>query len=236
MQDKLRALVRLAEIDASARHLDEQLAGIPEELEERRLAVGSLEALVEGQRNQLEEAKRLLAAQEADLKARNDSLSRARGKSAKARNMREAQMAERELELVRRSIREGEEEKQRLEGLVNQISGILDAPLKELSDQKAALAEAEQSSEGRLSALRAERSELTKDRDQYATQIPKEIYRRYERIRPKLHPTVVEAADGVCQGCRLAIAPQLYNQIIRCDDFYQCQACTRFLYYPQSLL
>ena len=77
MQDKLRALVRLAEIDNSARDTDEQLNGIPEELEERRAAVQSLEALVGGQRTQLEEAKALIAQQEADIKTRNDMLAKA---------------------------------------------------------------------------------------------------------------------------------------------------------------
>ncbi|MEZ4336422.1 MAG: hypothetical protein R3B82_07330 [Sandaracinaceae bacterium] len=44
MHDKLKAFVKLAEIDASARHLEEQLEGIPLELEERRTAVQALRA------------------------------------------------------------------------------------------------------------------------------------------------------------------------------------------------
>lgn len=236
MQDKLRALVRLAEIDNSARDTDEQLRGIPQELEERRAAVQSLEALVGGQRTQLEEAKALIAQQEADLKTRNDMLAKARAKSAKARNMREAQMAERELESVRRSIGEGEQEKERLEGLVAQIGGVLEEPLRELDEQKKALAEAEASSGDKLAELEAERAKITVGRDEHVAKIPKRVYRRYERIRPKIHPAVVEAVDGVCTGCRMRISPQLYNQLIRGDDFYQCQACQRFLYHKEAVV
>lgn len=236
MQDKLRALVRLAEIDASARHLDEQLSGIPQELDERRAAVKSLEVLVGGQKTQMDEAEALLTQQQADLKTRSDMLARSRAKSAKARNMREADAAERELDAIRRSIRDGEEEKTRLEGVIQATRGVLEGPLTELEEQKTALDAAEAASGENLTNLAAERDEVTKGREEFSVHVPKPIYRRYERIRPKIHPAVVEARDGICQGCRMTIAPQLYNQLIAADDFYQCQQCQRFLYYKDTIL
>ncbi|MEC7519602.1 MAG: C4-type zinc ribbon domain-containing protein [Myxococcota bacterium] len=236
MHDKLRALVRLAEIDATARDVEEQLQGIPEELEERRAAVKALDALVHGQRGQLEEAERLLAQQEEELRSRNDLLAKSKAKSAKARNMREAQAAERELEAIRRAIRDAEEEKGRLQGVIEQTRSVLDEPLKELEEQQKGLAEAEAGSEEKLAGLKAELEEKTKGRAEYVPKVPKPVYRRYERIRPKIHPAVVEAADGVCQGCRMSISPQLYNQIIRGDDFYQCQACQRFLFHKEVVM
>src|SRR5687768_841882 len=123
VRDQLRALVQLAQIDGSARDIDNQLQGIPAELEERRLAVRALELLVSGQRGKLEEAERLLAQQEEDIKTRNDTLSRSKAKGAKARTMREAEMAERELEAVRRSIKDAETERERLKGLLDQTRG-----------------------------------------------------------------------------------------------------------------
>lgn len=236
MQDKLRALVRLAEIDASARHIEEQLRGIPEELEERRHAVQALEGLVGGQKEQMDEAERLLAQQEEELKMRSDLLAKSKAKSAKARNLREAEAADRELDAIRRSIREAEQEKERLQGVIEQTKSVLSEPLSELEEQKAALAKAQEGSDDKLEALREERDQKVQGREEYVGQIPKRIYRRYERIRPKIHPAVVEAVDGVCTGCRMRIPPQLYNQIVAGDDFYQCQACHRFLYHKDVVL
>lgn len=236
MQEQLRALVRLAEIDHSARHIEEQLRGIPQELEERRAAVASLEALVSGQKSQMEAAAKLLAQQEEELRIRSGSLAKSKAKSAKARNMREAEAAERELDSVRRSIRDAEEERARLQGQIEQSKSVLDAPLLELEEQKQALAEAEAGAEAKLSALRAEHATKVAGRDAFVSAIPKPIYRRYERIRPKIHPTVVEAIDGVCTGCRMQMAPQLYNQIVAGTDLHQCQACQRFLYHRDAIL
>ncbi|MCB9593583.1 MAG: hypothetical protein H6719_12690 [Sandaracinaceae bacterium] len=231
MQDKLKAFVKLAEIDASARHLEEQLEGIPVELEERRVAVEALEQLVHSQKREMDEAEALMTAQDEDLKLRSDMLSRSKAKGAKARNMREAEAAERELDAIRRSIKEGEAEKERLQGVIEQSRSILAEPLRELEEQKQNLAEAEAASEGRLAELRAERDVITAGRKEASGKIPKPIFRRYERLRTQIHPTLTEAKDGVCMGCRIQIAPQLYNQIIKGDDFYQCQACQRFLYH-----
>jgi predicted nucleic acid-binding Zn-ribbon protein len=236
VQDKLRALVRLAEIDASARGLDEQLEGIPRELEERRTAVRALEALVEGQRSQMAQAEKLLAQQDEELRQRNDALARSKAKGAKAKTMREAEASERELENIRRAMRDAEAEKERLAGVIAQTRKVLEKPLAELEQQKAALEEAERSSEGRLEKLRAERSQVVAGREKFTVELPKPVYRRYERIRPKVHPAVAEVVDATCIGCRMRLPPQLANQIQRAVDLYQCPHCQRFLYYKDLIV
>jgi len=120
--------------------------------------------------------------------------------------------------------------------VIEATRAVLEEPLKELAEQQRTLAEAEEGSEARLAALRAERDEITVGRDRFIAEIPKRVYRRYERIRPQIHPAVVEMVDGVCVGCRIHIAPQLANQLLRGDDFHQCQQCQRFLYSKDALL
>lgn len=231
MQDKLRALVRLAEIDASARGLDDQLEGIPRELEERQGSVRALEALVAGQRAQLTAAEKLLAQHDEEIRTRNDTLAKSKSKGAKARTMREAEASERELEAIRRSIRDAETEKERLAGVLEQTRKVLAEPLAQLEEQKSALAEAEHGSEQKLAALRAEREKVVAGRERFVVDIPKPIYRRYERIRPKIHPAVAEVVDATCTGCRMRLPPQLSNEIRKAQEFHQCPHCQRFLYF-----
>jgi predicted nucleic acid-binding Zn-ribbon protein len=236
VQDKLRALVRLAEIDASARGIDEQLEGIPRELEERRAAIRALEALVAGQKAQLESAERLLEQHDDELKSRTDMLARSKAKGAKARTLREAEAAERELESIRRAIKEAEAEKERLTGVLAQTRKVLAKPLAELEEQKAALLQAEQGSEQRLADLRAERERVVAGRERFASEIPKPVYRRYERIRAKVHPVVAEVVDTTCMGCRMRLPPQLANEIRKASDFHQCPHCHRFVFVRELLL
>ncbi|MFK7988745.1 MAG: zinc ribbon domain-containing protein [Sandaracinaceae bacterium] len=235
MQEKLRALVRLAEIDASARHIEEQLRGIPEELEERRSAVASLEGLLGGQKQQMDDAEALLVQQEEELRLRSNLLAQSKAKSAKARNMREVEASQRELSAVRDSIKDAEAERERLQAIITKSREVLDGPLAELAEQKAALALAAEGSDEKLADLETERAKTVVGRDEYAALVPKRVYRRYERIRHKIFPAVVEVIGGVCQGCRMHIPPQLYNQIFRCEEIYQCQTCQRFLFHADLI-
>ena len=235
MREQLRALVKLAEIDANAKDIDEKLKGIPAELEERRGAVAKLQALVERQRAFISEAERLLSQQEIDLASRNDALSKAKAKGAKAKSMREQDAAERELDAVRRSIKDGEAERERLKERIAATRSGLEAPEKALVDAKAELDEAAAASEGRLETLRGDRERVVSGRDEWVRKIDKPVYRTYERLRPKLFPVVTEAVGEVCSSCRMAIAPQRYIQLLKGAELMQCQHCQRYLYHRDSL-
>lgn len=236
MREQLRALVRLAEIDARARGIDDQMKRIPAEIEERRAAVRSLETLVERQRQAILEAERLLAQQDMDLAARNDQLAKAKAKSAKARTMREVEAAERELEAIRRSIKDGETERERLRDKIAEIRLSLEEPEKTLADQKAELARAEEAAESKLAALRAEREGVISGRDEWARKIDKQYIRLYERVRQKLVPPVVEVVGETCTGCRMQIPLQHFMQIQRGAEITQCQSCARIVYHRGVLM
>ncbi len=231
MREQLRALIKVAEIDAMARGIDDRLQGIPAELEERRSAVRALEMLVERQRAAIVEAERLLKQQDADILSRNEGLSKAKGKSAKARTMRESEAAERELEAIRRTIKDGEVEKERLKEQVAQTTASLDAPMQTLEEQKAELAAAEQASEAKLSELRIEREKIVIGRDEWARKIDKQYLRLYDRLRTKLVPAVCEVAAETCTGCRMQMPPQRFIQLQKGTEIMQCQMCNRIVYH-----
>lgn len=234
VREQLRALVKLAEIDAKARAIDDRLRGIPQELQERRQAVERLQDLVERQGRALLDAERLLASQEQDLAARNEALSKAKSKSAKAKNGREAEAAERELEAVRRSIKDGETHRDGLKERIERMRSSLSEPEKALEEARADLATAEAELEGRLAALREERAGVVMGREVFAQQIPKDHMRVYDRIVKGKPPAVCEVVAGSCAACRMAVPPQRLAQIQR-GEILNCQSCLRFLYTPSIL-
>jgi hypothetical protein len=236
LREQLRALVKVAEIDAKARGIEEQLKAIPSELEERRAALRALEALVERQRSAIAEAERLLAEQDADLAVRNDLLAKAKAKSARAKSLREVEAAERELETLRRSIKEGEAERERLREKIAQTRAALEVPEKTLAEQKAELAQAEAAAEVKLARLVRERETVLAGRDDWVSQIDKKYLRLYERLRQKLVPAVVEVVGETCTGCRMQMPPQRFIQLQRGTEILQCQSCQRIVYYRDVVL
>jgi len=234
VREQLRALVKLAEIDAKARGIDDLLKGIPLDVEERRSVVRRLEDLVQRQRSSIAEAERLLATQELDVAARNEALSKAKGKGAKAKNGREAEAAERELEAVRRSIKDGETHRDALKDRIERMRSSIGEPKKALEDARAELVVAEAEVEGKLATLQEERALIVTGREVFAKQIHKDHRRIYDRIVKGKPPAVAPLAGEVCSGCRMAVAPQRLHQILR-GEILNCQSCQRFLYHPSLL-
>jgi predicted nucleic acid-binding Zn-ribbon protein len=235
VRDQLKALVRLAEIDSLAKDIDDRLKGIPLELEERRMGVKRLEELVARQKAGIAEAERLFTQQEQDIASRNDQLGKSRSKSAKARTMREAEAAERELETVRRTIKDGEGERDRLKERIEKSRVGLADPEKALAEQKAELELAEQASETKLSELRIEREKTLVGRSEVAAKIDKQHLRVYDRLRTKLSPPVAEAANETCTACRISIAPNRFLQLAKATEIMSCMHCMRILYVKSAI-
>ena len=235
MRDQLKALVRLSEIDSLAKDIDDRLKGIPLELEERRLGVKRLEELVERQKAGIAEAQRLFTQQEIDIGARNDQLGKSRSKSAKARTQREAEAAERELETVRRTIKDGEGERDKLKDRIEKTLLGLDEPEKALAEQKLELELAEIASVEKLSALRIEREKTLVGRSEVAAKIDKAHLRTYDRLRTKMASPVAEAANSICTACRISIAPNRFMQIAKAAEIMPCMHCMRILYVKSTI-
>jgi predicted nucleic acid-binding Zn-ribbon protein len=42
---------------------------------------------------------------------------------------------------------------------------------------------------------------------------------------------VVEARNGICQGCRMRVPPQLYNELQKHHEIRMCPNCHRILFW-----
>ncbi len=232
MHERLRALVKISEIDSSARELDRQLQQIPARIAESRADVARLEALLARERADLAAAERLKQSHGEEIARHNDSLGRARAKSAKARNAREADAVEREVEAARRAIKDREAEREKLGAAIEQQRKTLSEHESEFAKLRDELAEDERAAEAKAETLRAERARVTEGRDVYAATIDKATLRFYDQLRAKRETAVVEIVAGTCSGCRMSIAPQMILDMQRSEqaELAQCPHCRRYVF------
>ena len=235
MREQLRALVKLAEVDDSARDLDKELKALPAAMADMLGDLERLDALLEAERNEVKEAQQLQDAYGEQIALSTTGLSKAKAKGAKSRNAREVEMAEREMETIRRSIREREEEQLKLQEAI-------DTKEKSLADREVKLAEfrklyekEDAASKVRVTELEAERAKVTVGRDEIAAKIEGATLRRYERVRERYGSAVSEVIEGICQGCRVSIQPQVYIDLQRSEKLFECQQCYRVIYVREAL-
>jgi predicted nucleic acid-binding Zn-ribbon protein len=231
VREQLVALAKLGRIDASTQDLDRELKEIPKEVDALRESVSLLEGLLSKERNDLDQAQKLRDQQDVLLKEANDAISRAKAKGAKAKNAREAEAVERELETARRMVKDREIEREKLVAAISSVQGSLTQHETEFAGLKEMLQQKDTEAQARIAELEAKRTVALHGRDDLAALIPKEMLSRYDAVRLRRAAGVAEVKEGICQGCRMAVRPMQYIVIQREEGVERCAHCQRYLYW-----
>ena len=84
----------------------------------------------------------------------------------------------------------------------------------------------------RTAADQKELEQLQSDRKQIIAKLKPLTYSAYERIRKKKNGlAAVEAVEGRCSACQIALRPQFYQDLRKGDQLMLCESCGRILYY-----
>jgi uncharacterized protein len=233
--EQLAALAKISVIDGEALRTDVELREIPEHIADFENNVKRLAELLQAERVELNEADALLAAQEEELQNQSQALARSKAKGARARNMREADAVERELDVIRRSTKEREEERQKLRVAIEKRRASIAKHETELADLQRIAGEEKTAAESRVTELRALREQVMAGRKELAAKLPADVLKRYELIREKRQAGAVPIKNSICGGCNTALRPNQVIAVIRAETFEQCPRCQRLLFSPDVL-
>src|SRR5690606_3295409 len=162
-----------------------------------------------------------------ELKAKSDALSRSRSKTAHATNMKELDAAEREVEAVRRSMREREEELASLDATIAQKSSILGEREAQLAEEKVACAAESERAATRIAEVKTLRDAAVAGRDELVARVAPAVMKRYERIRERFKSGATFVDSEICRSCNRAFPTQVYVKIMRCEEPVECPFCHR---------
>lgn len=236
MLDRLAALAKIAEIDADALRSDTELTDIPQRLAELDQTLKKLGEMLEAERQEVRDADVLLNAQQDELTNQSQSLAKSKSKGARARTMREADAVERELEVIRRSMKEREEERETLKGAIAKRRASVEKHEKEFTELQAFANEERARGEERLAELRTKLEIVLAGRRELAEKIPRDVMKRYEMVREKRAGIgAVPVRNGICTGCNTSLPPNQNIAVQRGETFEQCPRCVRLIFSPEAL-
>ena len=158
-----------------------------------------------------------------------------RMRSNQVRNDREQIAVDHEIESLK-------ENNQRLESEVlasMQAAEPRTARIKELTElceqRRGQLIEAERETAAQVEDLKISISKQHVDRDLMTKNIEPALLQRYEMIFSRRAGVAVALAKGgTCQGCRMRLPPQLYNEIQKHLQVHFCPNCQRILYFEAT--
>ena len=97
---------------------------------------------------------------------------------------------------------------------------------------KARIRTEKKSLESESEQSRRQLTELDRERDRVAGEVPKDLMRKYETARKRdSGPAVVPVRGTVCEGCNMNIPPQMSNELRRFEDLKFCPFCNRIIYW-----
>jgi predicted nucleic acid-binding Zn-ribbon protein len=166
-----------------------------------------------------------------DVRNMNQQLDHSREKLSRSRTEREANAAQRELEELRKLVRDREEE-------IGKLTADADAARQQIETTEAEhrrLAEELASREGDISSKLGEvggkAREKSAERDAAVKALPAQLYRRYDMIRVKRGTALAQTSDGTCRACHMSLPPRLFSSRLRREAIIeQCPSCHRLIY------
>jgi len=231
MNADLEKLIRLHHVEADLKRVESDLAEVPrlrKEIEDR----------LARDRAHLDAAKAVL---EASLKARKQNeaavqdleakRSKYKGQLMEVKTNKEYTAVLHEIEGVERDIKAREDvildEMEKAEALGQDVK-------REEADFKAVEADAKKENadlDARTATLGAEAQRLGKERDEVAASVPEESLALYRRVAKQRGSGVAEAQEGMCQACHVRMRVQIWVEVRKNEQLFQCESCSRVLFY-----
>jgi predicted nucleic acid-binding Zn-ribbon protein len=227
------------EVLAALQLVDQSLRTKTLEVDESERRVAALEATLATQTTATTAARQerdALATRQRDLEGRLQAaeakMKDRRMRITRIRNEKELGLAKREVDLLKEEttqletelmavMEQSETSNGKLAGLEEELGRVV----AERDTQAAAL-------RATVDRLAAEIERDKAQRLQIMQTVDGELRQKYEMIFSRRGGlAVVEIRGGTCQGCRMRIPPQLFNEIQRGERVIPCPNCQRMLYW-----
>lgn len=232
--DHIRALEKLAQIDAELREIQDELSQDRSTLSSLKSGVSKLDEKLMGDRASLASMDKARGELVQDVRNMSQQLDHSRDKLSRARTEREANAAQRELEELRKLVRDREDE-------IGKIAADADAARQQIEateadHQKLAseLAAREGDLSSKLGSAEGRGREKQMEREAAIKALPPQLYRRYETIRSKRGNALAQTTNGTCKACNMALPPQLFHRLRREPTLEQCPSCNRLIYFTSD--
>ncbi len=231
IREQIPYLEQLSSVDVEIKRIDEQL-------ERHKSGLSGMRAEVKGLEDRLKTDRETHAAMEKtraelviEVRQMTQQIERSRDKLNRSRSERESNAAQREIEELRKLLRDREDDVERL----NLATESARTAIEDADGKRVALTgNLEGSSEGITSSigeLEAEKIKAQETRKSLASKLPKALLHKYEATRTRRPVAIAKTHDGTCLGCHLAVPPAMFQKMRRQEEFELCPHCRRVLYY-----
>ncbi len=235
MREQLLNLLQLQTCDVKVRELDTAAKQLPAKLDPLRRDLAKLQGMLDAERGKLAETEAWRKSQQEMIDREREALKSAQSKLQQSKNSKEFNAASREVENKRKSISDREAELKKVSETLAQSKAQLDSRDGDVQKLRDELAAGEAGMKDQVDTLNAQLAEAKVARDAARANVDKQWVKTYDTLAAKRGYAVAPVIKGVCQGCHMALPPQLNNILARMQSIETCPRCGRLVYRQDML-
>lgn len=235
MREQLEILASLQEVDREIREKNLTRDALLTELKKGEEELGAQQAEMATLKAEWAEKDKLRQEKERTLQEEGRKAMDKRMRLNRVKNIKELQALQREIDQIKESNTQLEEELMRILEELEASGAGLKAKGEEVKKLEEACGEKRTRVEAELAGIERAMTEASKTRQAIAVQLNGDLIERYELIFSRRGGVaVVGVSEGICQGCHMNIPPQLWNEIMRSERLIFCPSCHRILYHKPA--
>jgi predicted nucleic acid-binding Zn-ribbon protein len=235
VREQLLNLLELQTGDVKVRELEAAAKQLPAKLDPLRRDLAKLQGMIDAERAKLSETETWRKSQQELLDREREALKTAQNKLQASKNTKEFSAANREVDNKRKSISDRETELKKIaEASTTQTTQLQarDGDVQKLRDE---LASSEAAMADQVKSLEDQLAEAKTARDAARGKVDKSWVKTYDSLAAKRGYAVAPVIKGTCQGCHMALPPQLNNILARMESIEMCPRCGRIVYRKEML-
>jgi predicted nucleic acid-binding Zn-ribbon protein len=231
IEQQIADIEGLVQIDGEIKELTEKAEAERGDIDRVRSEVQELERRIGADGERVAEMEKTRGDLVQELRQIATQIERSRDRLGRARNEREVNAAERELDELRKIQRDRDEEVRKLVGLTDEARGSIQESQRRKGELDQRLEGSLEGSTKTIADLEGQLNEKAKEREDVVRKLPRRLYLRYQSILGRGRVPVAKSHDGTCLGCFVQLPPMLFHQMLSRTEFAECPNCHRILYY-----
>jgi len=235
VREQLVSLLQLQQSDVKVRELETAVNQLPGKLDPLRRDLAKLQTMLDAESAKLAETNAWRKQQQELIDRERDALKIAQNKLSASKNSKEFGAASREVENKRKAISDRESELKKVSEASAASGAQLDSRNKDVEGLRGQLAASEAEQAAQLAQLEAGLAEARAARDAARAAVDKQWLKIYDSVSQKKGYGIAPVIKGVCQGCHMALPPQLNNILARMESIETCPRCGRLVYRKELL-
>ncbi len=234
MQEQLKQLIELQRLESEYQVLEREKISIPRQLRELEKDFEQFTGQLTIKKQIFEEGSKEKVVFEKEIRELENQLSRRKRRLLEIKNNREYQACLKEVDSIKREIKEKEDQLLELMGNLEALSEEIESGEKELDTKKKEYEEKRKELEGMARDLEKKLKAFDVERKKISKKIDPGLLKKFNFIKDKRNGIAVAAVDnGVCQVCHMNIPPQTFIELQKNERMHNCPNCQRFIYWSK---